>query len=59
MVIIVKKGATPAEVRAALAKFNIHPQAEKSPVAATFGLLKDEWRDDGLTYQRKIRQDWD
>lgn len=54
MVIEIKKGATPKEVKKALEKL---PKKNKGSLSKHFGTLKRGI--DGLAYQKKIRSEWE
>lgn len=56
MTIIIKKGETPAKIEAA--KKRLQKRKEKLPALRDFyGKLKGTFGD-GLTYQKKLRDEW-
>lgn len=54
MIIEIKKGTTPKEVKKALEKL---PRKKKGGISKHFGTLKRGI--DGLAYQKKIRSKWE
>ncbi len=56
MVVVINKGAEQDEIKAALKK--IKPDPEKPKLMDFFGKMKGIFGD-GLSYQKKLRNEWD
>lgn len=56
MVVIIDKEANQEEIKAALKK--IKPNPEKPKLMDFYGKLKGKFGD-GLSYQKKLRDEWD